>query len=215
MLGCSQTWWRWIPHWQGVTIHGLITEVKQLWAHLVLGWMTIWGKLVAANDVIDACCGLLWLVIWACKRFPECSPTIKKPGVCAVMSMWLVHIKECMWSIRTCPTTMLLSAMSEFASECCTVCDRFQKEVFQTFDFTLSNLLDETVKFSKVPFISNCYCFEVPDSNLILWISLKRYVLFICVGLYMFCKWLWYKCKGVYGFIICVISKLNFGGLML
>ena len=35
------------------------------------------------------------------------------------MSMWLVHIKEYVWTIRTCPTTVLLSAMSECASECC------------------------------------------------------------------------------------------------
>ena len=39
--------------------------------------------------------------------------------MCAVMSMWLVYIKEHMWSIGTCPTTILLSAMSECVSECC------------------------------------------------------------------------------------------------
>ena len=31
-----------------------------------------------------------------------------------------VHIKEHMWSIRTSPTTILLSAMSECVGECCT-----------------------------------------------------------------------------------------------
>ena len=40
---------------------------------------------------------------------PECSPTRKKAGVCAIMSMWLVHIKEHVWTVRTCPTTIFLS----------------------------------------------------------------------------------------------------------
>ena len=59
-------------------------------------------------------------VIWAHKRFTECYPTCKKAGLCAVMSMWLVNIKEHVWSIGTCPTTILLSAMGECVSECCT-----------------------------------------------------------------------------------------------
>ena len=37
------------PHWQGVTTHSLITEVKQLWAWLVHGWVTIWDTLVVAK----------------------------------------------------------------------------------------------------------------------------------------------------------------------
>ena len=37
--------------------------------------------------------------------------------MCAIMSMWLVHIKEHMWTIGTCPTTVLLSIMSECVYE--------------------------------------------------------------------------------------------------
>ena len=37
---------------------------------------------------------------------------IKKAGVCAIMSMWLVHIKEHVWTIGKCPTTVLLSAVT-------------------------------------------------------------------------------------------------------
>ena len=37
--------------------------------------------------------------------------------MCAIMSTWLVHIKEHMWTIRTCPTTVLLSTMSECVYE--------------------------------------------------------------------------------------------------
>ena len=59
--------------------------------------------------------------------------SLKKAGVCAIMSMWLVHIKEHMWTIGTCPTTVLLSTMSECVYEwqhwrqlllgICTKCD--------------------------------------------------------------------------------------------
>ena len=37
--------------------------------------------------------------------------------MCAIMSMWLVHIKEHMWTVGTCPTTVLLSTMSECVYE--------------------------------------------------------------------------------------------------
>ena len=33
------------------------------------------------------------------QEFTECYLTHKKAGLCAVMSMWLVHIKEHVWSI--------------------------------------------------------------------------------------------------------------------
>ena len=42
----------------------------------------------------------------------ECSPMRKKAGVCAIMSIWLVHIKEHVWTVGTCPTTILLSAVT-------------------------------------------------------------------------------------------------------
>ena len=32
--------------------------------------------------------------------------------VCAIMSIWLVHIKEHVWTVGTCPTTILLSAVT-------------------------------------------------------------------------------------------------------
>ena len=35
-------------------------------------------------------------------------PTRKNARVCAIMSMWLVHIKEHVWTVRTCPTSILL-----------------------------------------------------------------------------------------------------------
>ena len=37
--------------------------------------------------------------------------------MCAIMSMWLVHIKEHMWTVGTCPTTVLLSTTSECVYE--------------------------------------------------------------------------------------------------
>ena len=108
------------PPWQGMTICGPNTEVKQLWAWLVLGWVTIWDTLVAAKDVIYACHVLLWLMSYEYTRGSQSVPElIKKAGVCTVMSMWLVHIKEHVSSIRTCPTTILLSTMIECVSECC------------------------------------------------------------------------------------------------
>ena len=62
------------PHWQGVTIHTLITEVKQLWAWLVLGWVTIWDTLVVAKEVIDTCCVLLWLMSYEHTRGTQSAP---------------------------------------------------------------------------------------------------------------------------------------------
>ena len=51
-------------------------------------------------------------------RWRECSPTRKKAGVCAIMSIWLVHIKEHVWTVGTCPTTILLSAVTMCACVC-------------------------------------------------------------------------------------------------
>ena len=43
---------------------------------------------------------------------PESSPTHLKAGVCvcvcAIMPMWLAHIKEHVWTVGICPTTILL-----------------------------------------------------------------------------------------------------------
>ena len=52
------------------------------------------------------------LLAWWKSGWWECSPTHKKAGVCAIMSIWLVHIKEHVWTIGTCPTTILLSAVT-------------------------------------------------------------------------------------------------------
>ena len=63
-------------------------------------------------------CSAMAYVIWAYKRFPQCSPTCKKAGVCTVMPMWLVHIKEHV-DHQNMPTPILLSAMSECVNGCC------------------------------------------------------------------------------------------------
>ena len=48
-----------------------------------------------------------------CSRYMGVVPNlVKKSGVCAVMSLWLVHIKDHVWSIRICPTTILLPTLS-------------------------------------------------------------------------------------------------------
>ena len=52
------------------------------------------------------------LLAWWKSGWRECSPTRKKAGVCAIMSIWLVHIKEHVWTVGTCPTTILLSAVT-------------------------------------------------------------------------------------------------------
>ena len=52
------------------------------------------------------------LLAWWKSGWRECSPTRKKARVCAIMSIWLVHIKEHVWTVRTCPTTILLSAVT-------------------------------------------------------------------------------------------------------
>ena len=101
------------PHWQGVTTHSAITKVKQLWALLVLGWVTIWDTLVAAKMWLTPavlCYGLYHISIQEVPRVLRNS--IKGWGVC-------VHIKEHVWTTGTCPTTILLSAMSECVNECC------------------------------------------------------------------------------------------------
>ena len=41
-------------------------------------------------------------------KWQEFFPTHKKARVFAIMSVWLVHIKEHVWTVRTCPTTTLL-----------------------------------------------------------------------------------------------------------
>ena len=52
----------------------------------------------SCQDVMPAvfCYGLCHMSI---QEFTECYLTRKKAGLCAVMSMWLVHIKEHVWSI--------------------------------------------------------------------------------------------------------------------
>ena len=92
------------PRWQGVTARGPITEVKQLWAQLVPS-ETRWWLLRCDWHLL---CSAMAYVIWAYKRFPECFPTCKKARVCAVMPMWLVHIKECVvsWNMPNHHTSM-------------------------------------------------------------------------------------------------------------
>ena len=55
LLRGDKTFLHWGMSWclQGATARGPITEVKQLWACLVIGWVTVWDTLVAAK---------MWLV---------------------------------------------------------------------------------------------------------------------------------------------------------
>ena len=72
---------------QGVNILWLITDVKQSWACLIHGWVTVlpallqsvWYGTMASCATLHIYTSGTWLG--------------KKAGVCAVMSMWLVHIK--------------------------------------------------------------------------------------------------------------------------
>ena len=58
------------------------------------------------------------LLAWCKSGWWECSPTRKKAGVCAIMSIWLVHIKEHVWTVGTCLTTVLLSTVTMCMSVC-------------------------------------------------------------------------------------------------
>ena len=63
------------PHWQCATVHGLITEVKQLWARSILGWVTIQDTvLVAKKDVIVTCHVPLWLMSYEYTRGSQSAP---------------------------------------------------------------------------------------------------------------------------------------------
>ena len=125
-----QNWlWNWVsvtssprnqePHWKGVTTHGPITEVKQLWVWLILEWVTVWDTLVAAKMWFTPAAFCYGLCHMSMQEVPRVLPNSWKARVCDVMPMWLVHIKEHVWTIRTCPTTILLSAMNECVNEYC------------------------------------------------------------------------------------------------
>ena len=66
--------WEREPRWQGETIRGLITEVKQLWAWSILGWVTIQDTVLAAKDVIVTCCVPLWLMSYEHTRGSQSAP---------------------------------------------------------------------------------------------------------------------------------------------
>ena len=87
-----------------LTVQLLKLSNYEVW--LLLGWVTIWDTLLLLRCDWHLLCSAMAYVIWVYKRFPVCSLTCKKAGVCAVMPMWLVHIKEHVWTVRTSPTTM-------------------------------------------------------------------------------------------------------------
>ena len=67
-------WNLWENHWQGATIRGLITEVKQPWAQSILGWVTIQDTVLVAKDVIVTCHVPLWLMSYEHTRGSQSAP---------------------------------------------------------------------------------------------------------------------------------------------
>ena len=83
-----------------------------------LSFILTWVCVTLVLYVIQALfCICLSNTKWA-SGWRECSPTRKKAGVCAIMSIWLVHIKEHVWTVGTCPTTILLSAVTTCECVC-------------------------------------------------------------------------------------------------
>ena len=78
---------------------GTIGQEKiKAWACVTLAWVAEWLPHLAMIQVA-------WV------RIPELTlsaPNSLKGWVCAVISVWLVHTKEHVWTIWTCPTTILL-----------------------------------------------------------------------------------------------------------
>ena len=76
-----------------------------------LSWVSSVGKALdwwpRGGQVESASC-LVWV---------ECSLTHKKAGVYTVMTVWLVHIKDNVWTFGICPTTGLLSSLCECVYE--------------------------------------------------------------------------------------------------
>ena len=62
------------PRWQGATICGPITEVKQPWARSILGWVTIQDTLLVAKDVIVTCHVPLWPMSYEHTRGSQSAP---------------------------------------------------------------------------------------------------------------------------------------------
>ena len=75
------------------------------------------------------------LLAWWKSGWWECSWTHKKARVCAIMSTWLVHIKEYVWTIGACPTTILLPDLSCIVGMHCIVgmCDKANVETMCCF----------------------------------------------------------------------------------
>ena len=63
-----------VPRWQGATIRGPITEVKQPWAWLILGWVTVQDTVLVAKDVIVTCHVPLWLMSYEHTRGSQSAP---------------------------------------------------------------------------------------------------------------------------------------------
>ena len=120
VAGCiCQCSYPWEPHWARCNICSPITEVKQLWAWLALGWVIIWDTLVAAKDVIDTCHVPLWLMSYKhTKRFPECSQMCKKGwGVCCHAYVTGAYKRMCV--VHQNMPNHHTSICHECANECC------------------------------------------------------------------------------------------------
>ena len=74
------------PRWQGATIHGPITEVKQLWARSILGWVTIQDTVLVAKDVIVTCHVPLWLMSYEHTRGSQSALLYEIFRLCSVDS---------------------------------------------------------------------------------------------------------------------------------
>ena len=62
------------PRWEGATIRGPITKVKQLWAQSILGWVTVQDTVLVAKDVIITCHVPLWLMSYEHTRGSQSAP---------------------------------------------------------------------------------------------------------------------------------------------
>ena len=99
---------------ENITVSGMAEWLR----HLLAKW-----KVLCSNLTMGKVSEKFWkkfqkkkasypLLAWWKSGWRECSPTQKKARVCAIMSIWLVHIKEHVWTVGTCPITILLSAVT-------------------------------------------------------------------------------------------------------
>ena len=129
LTGCQMWWMRvWMNEWMNYQLFFYVINVTSEWLY---EWLCDWDLF---QQCIFNCLILMWclsfrksfrkkpashplLARWK-SRWWECSWTHKKAGVCTIMFIWLVHIKENVWTIGTCPTTILLSTVTMYECVC-------------------------------------------------------------------------------------------------